>query len=407
MPVWVLALGTTLGMQTVASFLGQSLPIIAPLLLAGTGLAPERIGNLSSLNALGTILFLLFGGPVLARLGPVRMLQVGAAAAAAGLAVASIGWWPLLVIAATLMGMGYGPSPVAGSRILAATAPPRHRTLIFSVKQAGAPLGGALAGLVLAPTAAAFGWFWALILAIGIGVMAALLLEPARVRLDLEREPDRPIRPSALFHPNTAAAPFRLLRANPVLVWVTGLAISFAVVQGSLFSFSVTYLVTDRHMALPEAGLAYASLQFSGVFARILLGWFADRTGRPARNLTIQACVGAVMVIVYGSLPDHVSTAHAAIVAGATGFLCASWNGIFMAEIARLSPRDRIVEATSSSGVMTFLGYLVGPSIFSGLVTWSGSYRAAFLAIAAQLAAVAALQSVILIRRGGANPAAT
>ena len=184
---------------------------------------------------------------------------------------------------------------------------------------------------------------------------------------------------------------------------MTGLAISFAIVQGWLFSFSVTYLVTDRHMGLPEAGFAYASLQFSGVIARILLGWFADRTGRPTRNLIIQAFFGAAIVVVYGSLPDHVATGHAALVAGATGFLCASWNGIFMAEVARLSPRDRIVEATSSSGVMTFLGYLAGPSIFSGLVTWSGSYRTAFLAVAAQLVVMAALQSMILIRRGRAN----
>ncbi len=71
-PIWVVALGTTLGMQTVASFLDQSLPIIAPLLTAGAGLAPERVGNLSSLNSLGTVLFLLFGGPLLLRLGPVR-----------------------------------------------------------------------------------------------------------------------------------------------------------------------------------------------------------------------------------------------------------------------------------------------------------------------------------------------
>ena len=38
MPLWVLALSTTLGMQTVASFLDQSLPVIAPLLTAGAGL---------------------------------------------------------------------------------------------------------------------------------------------------------------------------------------------------------------------------------------------------------------------------------------------------------------------------------------------------------------------------------
>lgn len=398
-PLWVLALGTTLGMQTVASFLDQSLPIVAPLLLAKSGIAPERIGNISSLNALGTVLFLLFGGPVLARLGPVRMLQIGALGAACGLGVAALGWWPLLVIAATVMGMGYGPSPLAGSRILAATAPPRHRTLIFSVKQAGAPLGGAFAGLILAPTAAAFGWVWALILAIGVAVASALLLEPARGPLDIEREPDRAIAPRVLFHPGTVVAPFRLLRATPVLVWATGLAISFAIVQGSLFAFSVTYLVADRHMTLPAAGIAYAAMQFAGVFARIFLGWLADRTGRPARNLATQALLGSAAVVVYGVLPDAVPTVIAALVAGLAGFLCASWNGIFMAEIARLAPSDRIVEATAGSVLMTFLGYLCGPSLFSVLVTLSGGYRIAFLAIATQLAAMAILQMLVLARR--------
>ena len=140
-PLWVLALSTTLGMQSVASFLDQSLPIIAPLLTARAGLAPERIGIISSLSALGVILFLVFGGPVLARLGPVRMLQIGTLTAVCGLAIAATGWWPLLVIAAIMMGFGYGPSPPAGNRILAATVPARHRSLIFSIKQAGAPLG--------------------------------------------------------------------------------------------------------------------------------------------------------------------------------------------------------------------------------------------------------------------------
>ncbi len=105
-PLWVLALATTLGMQSVASFLDQSLPIIAPLLMAGAGLVPERVGNLSSLNSVGTVLFLLFGGPVLARLGPVRMLQAGALMAVCGLLAASTGWWPVLVGAALLMGIG-------------------------------------------------------------------------------------------------------------------------------------------------------------------------------------------------------------------------------------------------------------------------------------------------------------
>src|SRR6185369_8139331 len=227
-PLWVLALSTTLGMQSVTSFLDQSLPIIAPLLTAQAGIAPERIGNISSLSSLGVILFLLFGGPILARLGPVRMLQIGALLAVCGLALAATGWWPLLVLGAIIMGLGYGPSPPAGNRILAATVPARHRSLIFSIKQAGAPLGGALAGLVLAPAAAAWGWPAALAISISVGVLAAAAIAPTARRLNVEREPDRPIGLSALFNPRSVAAPFLLLKERSALLTVTGLAFSFA-----------------------------------------------------------------------------------------------------------------------------------------------------------------------------------
>ena len=76
-PPWLLALGATLLAQSAASFMGQCLPVVAPLLTAASGVAPERIGNLSSLVSFGTVLFLAFGSPFLARLGPVRSLQIG------------------------------------------------------------------------------------------------------------------------------------------------------------------------------------------------------------------------------------------------------------------------------------------------------------------------------------------
>jgi hypothetical protein len=58
MKLWLSALGATMLMQLVASFMGQSLPVLAPLMMASTGLAPERVGNLSSLTALATVLYL-------------------------------------------------------------------------------------------------------------------------------------------------------------------------------------------------------------------------------------------------------------------------------------------------------------------------------------------------------------
>lgn len=403
MPSWAIALGATLLMQTVASFMNQSLSIIAPLLTRSVGLAPERIGNLSSLNSCGTILFLLFGGPVLARLGPVRMLQVGAAMAAVGLAVAASGFWPLLAVAGLVMGAGYGPSPPAGSRILAATAPARHRTLIFSVKQAGAPAGGALAGLALAPLAARFGWPVGLLASITVGCVAALAISPLRGRLDIEREPGRDVSLRAIFNRAAVLRPVLALRGKPLVLSITLLSVSFAMVQGSLFSFSVTYFTVVRHLSLPEAGFAYACMQGCGVVARIFLGWLADRTGRPDWNLTVQAFVASLCVVGLALVPDRPAVALVSVIGGAAGFFAASWNGIYMAEIARLSAPDQIADATSGSNVFVFMGYVAGPSLFSVLVTVTGSWTVPFLMVAAQLAAMGVVQVWILARRGRAK----
>ncbi|WP_137125756.1 MFS transporter [Roseomonas sp. HF4] len=300
---WRAALGATLLMQVVASFMARSLPVVAPLLTASLGLAAAAIGNLSALNALGTVLFLAFGGPLLARLGPVRMLQAGAAISAAGLLALSLGSVPALMLAAILLGIGYGPSPPAGSRILAATAPPAHRTLIFSVKQAGAPMGGMLAGLVTAPGVAAFGWGTALALCAATALASAAAIRGLRPRLDAERDPARPIGPRAVLAPATLAAPLRALRMAPALLPLTAIAVSFAMVQGCLFAFTVTWLVETRGLSLVEAGGVFAAMQGAGVVARIALGWLADRTGRPSVNLLAQGAAAAAAVLLLRTLP--------------------------------------------------------------------------------------------------------
>ena len=403
LPSWLLALGATLLVQSAASFMNQCLPVVAPLLTASTGLAPERIGNLSSLTSFGTVLFLMFGSAVLTRLGPVRTLQCGAAIAAVALVLAASGWWPMLVVSALMLGIGYGPTPPAGSRILAATSPPAHRSLIFSIKQAGAPAGGALAGLIVAPVAAAFGWPSALLLAIVAGSVSALTISPLRQMMDAERDRGQPIHPRALFRRKNLLAPVVALRQSRLLLTITVLSVSFSMVQGTLFSFSVTYL-TQRGMGLETAGFAYACMQGAGVFARVFLGWVADRTGRPSANLTAQAFVAGVLVVAYGLMPAGASLAYVIAICTAVGFFGASWNGIYMAEVARLSPPDRVADATSGSTMVTFLGYVAGPSLFALAVPAFG-WSVPFVVVGGQIIAMGVLQTIILVRLERERPA--
>jgi MFS family permease len=271
--------------------------------------------------------------------------------------------------------------------------------LIFSIKQAGAPAGGALAGLVVAPIAARYGWQPALLVTIIAGSISAAAISPLREMMDAERDRGRSIQPKDILHYRNVLAPFAAVRGDALLISVTALAVSFSLVQGTLFSFSVTYL-TQRGLSLERAGIAYACMQAAGVFARIFLGWFADRTGRPAWNLTAQAYVAGICVCAWASIPVDASFAAIALIATSCGFFGASWNGITMAEIARLSPPEQIVEATAGSTMFTFMGYAAGPSLFAAAVPLFG-WRVPYAVAGVQLAVMAAVQTVILWRRSG------
>jgi MFS family permease len=403
-PAWVGALWATLLMQSVASFLTQSLPALAPLLTGEAGLAPESIGNLNAVVAAGTVLFLLLGGPLLARWGPVRTLQFGAALQAAGMLLAVAGALPALLLASLLLGVGYGPSPPAGSRILAATAPPEHRSLIFSVKQAGAPLGGALAGLVAAPVAAAHGSTAALLVTVAVALAAAAAIQPLRPDLDAERDPGRPLDPRAVLRREALLAPLAALRLHPLLPPLTLLAVSFAVVQGCLFAFTVTWLTAEHGLSLAQAGAAFAAMQGAGVVARVVLGWLADRTGRSTRNLVVQGMAAALCVLAFAAMPEETPLGAIVLLASATGFLAASWNGIYLAEVARLVPPAAVAEATAGSTLIIFLGYLAGPAGFAFLVSATGGWTVPFLGIALQLGLVSAVVFAHSRRmRGGAH----
>ena len=406
-PIWATGLAATTLIQMAGSFMSQSLPVVAPLLTAGIGVGREQIGVVTALNSLGSILFMAFGTPLILSLGPLRALQCAVCCGAAALALLSVGSWPVVMLSALLMGLSYGPAPAASTRILAATAVPRHRGLIFSVKQAGAQLGGVLAGLTIAPLAAGFGWAAGLALPVIVGVLAAIAVAPLRRSLD--QPADRvAFNAASLFRWRSIRAPFAAVRASRRLMALTLLTMSLAVVQGCLFSFCVTYLVTTRDMSLREAGIGYACMQGGGMVGRIFVGWAADRSQNALRNMVVQAWASAGLVVIWALLPAGLSLGTIAPLALLMGLVCASWPGLMLAEVSRLAPPNRIAEAASGSTMITFTGYVIGPMLFALGVRGFGGWFIPYLLVAAQMVAMAVVQTWSLLASrpasGGERP---
>jgi MFS family permease len=381
LPPWIAALGVTSLMQVTSAFLTAALLVIGPTLTAASGVPPERIGHLAAASSLGTMLFLLAGNPLLPRFGAVRLLQAGALIGALSLGLALVAWWPAMMLAALAGGIAYGPSPPAGSDILQRHSPTHRRVLAFSIKQAAVPLGGVFCGLILPPLATLYGWRVGLIAVGLIATATILLVEPWRRALEADREPQA-VALQALFAPAALMRPFRALGAVPDLPRLSYAGFAFAVNQGCLLGFFVTDLVDGLGHSLQEAGIAFAVLQGAGVVARIVMGWVADRLGAALRTLRILAGAAAAGALLAGAFAPAwpIWSIHAAAIV--MGFTATSWNGLYLAEVARVAPPGRIGEATSGATFLAFIGYVLGPVAFAALVAATGSYRIAFLTTA-------------------------
>jgi MFS family permease len=385
LPLWQVALGTTILVQTANSFLARMPAILAPDLTRALSVAPEAIGVLSAATMVGSILFLVAGMPLILRMGPIRALQIGLALGAAGCLMLMLPLWSTALVAAFLMGLGYGPSAPAASNVLQRHAPARHRNLVFSVKQAGVPLGGVIAGLAL-PALAAVDLRLALLCAALAVAATALVAQAGRERIDTERSATQSLSLAAFLAPRNLLSPFRAVAASPGLLRIAIAGCGFAIGQGAWFAFLVTYLVLEKGYELALAGVVFAVTQATGVFGRVALGWVSDRLGSGLVTLRLMAVLSGVTLL---------ATALAAawpfwavlVLGGIGGVTVASWNGLVLAEIARFSAPGRIGEATSGGVLVTFLGYIIGPAGFAAMLSaglsWGLSFAAAGLVVLA------------------------
>jgi MFS family permease len=391
---WVGPVAMAVASQTAVALLTRVVPTLAPVLIATLGVGPSFIGYLVTLSSLGSILFYLTGMPLIRRAGSIRTLQIGMAIAALGTALLVSPYAIVLFIGSVLVGIGYAPSTPAGSDLLQRIAPKRHRTLIFSIKQAGVPLGGMIAGALLPPLVA-IDWRLSIAVAVALTLVVAVVMQVMREDLDRDRDRAQRLSAATIFAAENMLAPLVALRLSPRIPPIVVASFCLAAAQGSTFAFMVTFLVTDTGLALTQAGLMFAIVQASSIVGRILLGGLADRLGSATTTLAVAAINSTLTTVAFALVTPAWSFGALATLSAICGITVSSWNGLMLAEIAAVVPLARVAQATAGTTLLIFLGYIVGPLGFSVVLETSGSYPAAFLG----LSVLTAIGAVVLLWR--------
>ena len=371
------ALAATLAIQIFVSFAATAAPVLAPAIAHDFGVETRWIGVFIGLVYAGAMAAAVASGGFIERYGSIRVSQACVVIAVAGVALVALTRSPLvLVLAAIVIGIGYGPITPASSQLLARTTRPDRMAITFSIKQTGVPAGAALAGALLPSLAHALGWRMALALVAGAGLAIALAAQPVQRPLDADRQHGRRL------SLRTALAPLAHLR-SPALRQVALIALAYSATQVCLTTYLVVFLTEALGYSLVAAGLALSVATVAGVAGRIAWGIVADRALAPRRTLAlIGALAGACGIVLAIAQPSWPAAACLGVAAvfGATAI---GWNGVQLAEVARLAPRGAAGAVTGAASFVTFSGVVVGPPVFALIASASGSYRISFAVFAA------------------------
>ncbi len=132
-----------------------------------------------------------------------------------------------------------------------------------------------------------------------------------------------------------------------------------------------------------NAGLLLAAAQVSGVLGRIVWGALTDRYGNPQRMLGylgLGMTAGALLAAGFSPAWPLPAVLGVCVLFGAAAL---GWNGVFLAEVARVATPAHAGVATGGCLFFTFLGILVGLPLFAAIVQVTGSYPLAFASVAA------------------------
>jgi len=313
-----------------------------------------------------------WGGGFIARLGSLRIASLCAAAIVASMALAAFGSTAALLAAGLCLGLAFGPETPASAALLSRLVTPERRAFVFSVRQTGNQIGAVCGSLILPAIAIALGPAWCYAV-VGACALLAILwyerLRPAYIG-KIVPPPELGLR-----------ARLALVTADRRVAMLALASMPFSAMQVSLNTVFVTLGTRELGLSHIEAGMALACAQAGGLVGRLGWGYVAMRLNASRAVLVVIGLGMAFSAALLGLNGASLGRSGQFAIAALFGLTASGWNGVFIAEIARLAPQDRIGETTGAVLTASYAGLLAAPALVS-ILDGTASLGAAFFALA-------------------------
>lgn len=377
---------TMLLLGTVSHVIGAggqyAINTLAPFYQTDLGLSRAQIGMFFTAFYLGMAALSFTAGWLADRLG-VRAITL-AGHLTLGVFVVAAAFAPSFAWAFTIFffaGLGYSFLNPASTRGVMEWFTRKERATAMGIKQTGVPIGGVLTAIVAPSLVLVAGWRES------FAAMGALNLAFGFIFWWLWREPaDEPFEPHASAPPaRPAQAPFR---ARDLLSLSFGTALML-IGQMALITYVPLYLKETRGLSPYWASQALALTQLGGMIGRVGWGVVSDRLFHGARKvvLLLIGFISTALTLSLGLLSGGVSLWVVLPLIFFAGVCLVGYQGVSYALTAEIAGHGRTGAALGLLITFNSIGTIIGTPLFGYLVDVTGTYAAAWSALAAVILA--------------------
>ncbi|HFQ8049632.1 TPA: MFS transporter [Pseudomonas putida] len=333
---WVILAVATFA-QASACFFVQGFGAIALNVQSEMGLSNWQIGTLVSAAQLIPLFGLLIAGELLGRYSERFVVGVGTVIVGVSLCCAALAnsYTELLMIL-VLLGFGYSTAQPGGSKSVSNWFQGSQLGFAMGIRQAGLPLGGAMAALLLPFFASQYSVQTAFLVgglvALFGAILFVLLYKKPEISQGIERKK---------INLKLAAVSRLSMVTEPAMRKIMVSGASLTASQYAISVFLVLYLYTSVGLDRSTATMMFFVVLGAGIVGRVVLAAWSDHC-ESGRYYPVMTCLGAVAVILM--LLPFLNTKNLLMLSvfmAFTGFFAYGWYGPWVAYIAETAPADR------------------------------------------------------------------
>ncbi|MCB5896920.1 MULTISPECIES: MFS transporter [Bacillus cereus group] len=372
---WVMLIFATVA-QTTATLIMYGVGTFALFWKEEYALTNTESGLLVSVVNIGPLFCMLFVGRLLDQYNEKLLISISSFLLGGSFLLTNmVNGFNGLLFVLLLVGTFYSVSQPGGSKVIMKWFSKENRGLAMGIRQAGIPIGGTLAGVLIPFLTIKYNMAYAVnsiacICIIG-GFLFFIFYKEPYIQEKVKQE-----RSKLSFWMQLKEV---MCKKELYAIYITG--ICMISLQMVLVGHFIKFLVTEQSITPILAGKIFSVMFFSGMVGRVILAATSDLfyKGNRRTPLFITVCISIFFILIL-VMSIHTITNVLYGVSALLGFFSIGWFSLFIAEVSESASEESVGMTVSFALTLNQIAIIVAPALFGYIVDKKG-YTYAWLCI--------------------------